>query len=695
ILYDSSGRTLSWFSEWLEPEGLQPFQVADKEGLIFELEVFAAVQGAIDLLSERKHLDVVLFTDNQAALSCLISGRAEAEGIASISLQRLLDFEESHDINFWFEWDGLLWVEGEGTEHKTLGKAAVQGGPVQWRNGAIKFAANELAHCVLPWSGYGILPVDWGGNKHRSFAHTLQLDLRKDSTWSFIRRVFECRRVVWVHIAPPCGTASRARSIGPGPRALRSLLHPRGLPGLTEKDQARVDSANLIYDNTADFCKWLLRTIPETGFTVENPLHSWMWQLPSFQDLQQQCSFVSFDACRHGAEDDGEHISRFFVFGVYRSPESFLREASMLKHPFDVARALPDGMVRALFKVLVEGPVAVIKTRLNLLKLWRSWARELEPAESKLRASMAPSVRQVLSGKRTLLLQRIADFWDGASVLRDSLWEKVASHKVQDYSQALWDITMDEADSQGKGWLQGPLSKAQLDAMFPEGWSPCRRFAVWQGKWRPIDDFSECGINACFGCFERISLKALDEITWACVQIFKCAVVRGDVSFTLQDGSVLKGKLHSAWHDADRVRPLSKTYDLKAAYKQMPLHPDERRKAIIILKNPSTLQVQAFVCNTLPFGSTASVLHFNRVSLLLQRVMWELCLISACYYDDFPSTMPAMLGEGSDNIVHTAMQLLGYDMSVEKETWAEMKYLGDWVRDRPKCPIGFEFLKDV
>ncbi|CAE7332374.1 PARP6 [Symbiodinium sp. CCMP2456] len=454
--------------------------------------------------------------------------------------------------------DGLVWVEGEGTEHKTLGKVQVQGGPVQWCNGAIKFAANELAHCVLPWTvaGYAILPVDWSGNKHRSFARTLQLDFRKDSTWSFIRR----------------------------------------LPGLSENDQARVDSANLIYDNAADFCKWLLQKSP----------------------------------------------------------------ASMLKHPFDVARALPDGMVRALFKVLVEGPVAVIRTRLNLLKLWKSWALELEPAESKLGAGLAPSVRQVLSGKRTLLLQKIAasfdwpdkslrrditqgfkltgylectdvfhpdekpaysteqDFWDGAPVLRDSLWEKVASHKVQDYSQALWDITMDEADSQGKG----------LVAMQ-----------------------TLCRVAG--------QMEALDEITWACVQIFKCAVARGDVSFTLQDGSILKGKLHSAWRDVDRVRPLSKTYDLKAAYKQMPLHPDERRKAIIILKNPSTLQVQAFVCNTLPFGSSASVLHFNRVSLLLQRVMWELCLISACYYDDFPSAMPAMLSEGSDNIVHTVMQLLG------------------------------------
>ena len=58
ILYDSCGSVTSWFSEWLPPDTLVPFKTEGKEGLIFELEVFAAVQGAIDLLGDRKHLDV-------------------------------------------------------------------------------------------------------------------------------------------------------------------------------------------------------------------------------------------------------------------------------------------------------------------------------------------------------------------------------------------------------------------------------------------------------------------------------------------------------------------------------------------------------------------------------------------------------------------------------------------------------------
>ena len=281
--------------------------------------------------------------------------------------------------------------------------------------------------------------------------------------------------------------------------------------------------------------------------------------------------------------DTPEQAERFFVFGVYRPPETFLREACLLKHPFDIARALPDCMVKALFKILVEGPVSVVRTCVEKLKLWRSWAEELAPAEAKLRENMAPSVKEVLGSKRTLLLNKIAasldwpdrelhsdlsqgfrltgylsptgvfqpdekpaysteqDFWDGAAILRSSLWEKVEGQVEPEYSQALWDLTLDEANTLGKGWLEGPLNKEQLDAMFPDGWCPCRRFAVWQGKWRPIDDFSGCGINACFSCFERISLKAHDEVTWACVQILKCAVSRGDASFTLQMGRPCRG----------------------------------------------------------------------------------------------------------------------------------------------------------
>ena len=54
--------------------------------------------------------------------------------------------------------------------------------------------------------------------------------------------------VAWVHIAPVCGTCSRARQIrNGGPRPLRSDTYPMGLPDLTSEERQRVNLANKMY----------------------------------------------------------------------------------------------------------------------------------------------------------------------------------------------------------------------------------------------------------------------------------------------------------------------------------------------------------------------------------------------------------------------------------------------------------------
>ena len=78
---------------------------------------------------------------------------------------------------------------------------------------------------------------------------------------------------------------------------------------------------------------------------------------------------------------------------------------------------------------------------------------------------------------------------------------------------------------------------------------------------------------------------------------------------------------------------------------------NERCKAVLILQTPESREVKGFVCNTLPFGATASVMHFNRVSLLLQRILWEVAVAATCYYDDFPSMSPSFLVAGADKVV--------------------------------------------
>ena len=99
----------------------------------------------------------------------------------------------------------------------------------------------------------------------------------------------------------------------------------------------------------------------------------------------------------------------------------FVHQALTLAHPFDSARALSDPLVRVLFRTLTQGPLDIIRLRLQKMRMWRDWARELEPAKRKLHASLHPSVAFVLKGKRLLLVERIASSlsWPDTAIHRD------------------------------------------------------------------------------------------------------------------------------------------------------------------------------------------------------------------------------------------------------------------------------------
>ena len=210
------------------------------------------------------------------------------------------------------------------------------------------------------------------------------------------------------------------------------------------------------------------------------------------------------------------------VFGVCREPVQFVYQALSLQHPFDAARSLPDSLARVLFNTLTIGPLGIMRSRLLLLRKWNEWAKELHSAETSLHASLHPSVRAVLHGKRLMLLDKIAkslewpdkhlhrdlcagfklsgvpdptgvfeadhkpalaseeQFWDAAEVLKGQLWSRVRDQPPQEYDRALSEITAGETCAPGgKGWLEGPFSFNQLQERFNGQWMPCRLFGVW------------------------------------------------------------------------------------------------------------------------------------------------------------------------------------------------------------------------
>ena len=73
-------------------------------------------------------------------------------------------------------------------------------------------------------------------------------DITKSENRELLFHWLESPLVSWVHMAPVCGTCSRAREIdNGGPPPLRSDAFPMGLPTLGPEEQRRVAKANKLY----------------------------------------------------------------------------------------------------------------------------------------------------------------------------------------------------------------------------------------------------------------------------------------------------------------------------------------------------------------------------------------------------------------------------------------------------------------
>ena len=94
------------------------------------------------------------------------------------------------------------------------------------------------------------------------------LDLTKPEDLSFLKNFIasEKANLIYVHLAPPCGTCSAARNKPHKdleragftlPQPLRSKLHPMGLPHIRGLDAAKVASANMLYQATFEIVMFM------------------------------------------------------------------------------------------------------------------------------------------------------------------------------------------------------------------------------------------------------------------------------------------------------------------------------------------------------------------------------------------------------------------------------------------------------
>ena len=162
--------------------------------------------------------------------------------------------------------------------------------------------------------GMDAIPVDIRFNRHVQKVRCIIIDFSTDEGLNLIMQIMDSPLCLAVHIAPPCGTASRARErplashlLAKGfksPRPLRSSDFPGGIPGISEQDTVRVQAANAFYRNSIKIFKFCLAG--SILCTVENPTRSWMWHYDEWPILLTRTDVFSaiFQNCMHGGNRD-------------------------------------------------------------------------------------------------------------------------------------------------------------------------------------------------------------------------------------------------------------------------------------------------------------------------------------------------------------------------------------------------------
>ena len=231
--------------------------------------------------------------------------------------------------------------------------------------------------------------------------------------------------------------------------------------------------------------------------------------------------------------------------GIYWSPTEFVDQAMKCTHPYDREVAVPPRVAAALYNQAILGPDGVAVKRSEALEYYRWLGAELEEKELKLHSKLCPQVAEVIKDKKVLLFkQMLLDIgYDDLGVVDllkfgietvghlprigiwkqcqkppllgvETLWEKApeVQKQVMHYKdggpedEEVWKLTLAERD---EGGIRGPFTPKQVSMLLGPRWTAARRFAVVQGtketpdgpvpKVRPIDDFSEHGVNKAFG----------------------------------------------------------------------------------------------------------------------------------------------------------------------------------------------------
>ena len=315
----------------------------------------------------------------------------------------------------------------------------------------------------------------------------------------------------------------------------------------------------------------------------------------------------------------------------------------------------------------------LVNYRMHRCRKWLKRAQELEGAEKLDAASRPEHVRAATSGKRLVLTQKILDSmsYEDKDVLellkfgsplageipKCEAFEELLKPCMLTMAQLLreapkrnqailatckstGDLNVDRQllqetrDELAKGWAVGPFADV------PERCVLSRRFAVVQkNKTRMIDDYTISGINDTAAAQNKVDLHMVDTFA---------AVVR---EFFRRCGE-----------EARASHLLAKTYDLKSAYRQVPIAEEHLRFSFSCICNCELGRAEVYQLTTLPFGATHSVYSFLRLARMLYTICTRsLFLLTTNFYDDYILASLAQSVESAKNSMELVFMLTGWN----------------------------------
>ena len=391
--------------------------------------------------------------------------------------------------------------------------------------------------------------------------------------------------------------------------------------------------------------------------------------------------------------------------GIFRSPEEFVKECLTLQHPFDGSESLEDDLKHNIFHLLTLGPERILQIRSEMFAHYENVKAELHSEESRLHQAMDPEREKLIANKCVLLFERMARdagvdddglaalLYHGISLvgqggptgqfpeesvppamtadqlMRSAKWSrhmvlgKKSAVQASHIREAVWKGTMEDVD---RGWLTGPVTHEELVGKFGPLYVVSRRFGLEQAdKVRPIDDLSESLVNAAFGTSYKLELPGIDGVAVLSRTMLESVSSTGVVKIKLSTGKFLKGLLHPSLTVEQSRTLVGRTLDLDSAYKQVLVSLDTMWTSVLAVEDTAG-EKQLFYSNVLPFGGSAAVYGFNRLSRAIFTIGVRLFdLIWQNYYDDYPQLDLACNGNSAQHSAEQLFTLLGWSFSMK------------------------------